>query len=266
MAESTTSIPTPVPTERALLAIVEEATFANNPDILPATETRYDECSKYLIAKDYEKKWGSYLYTGPQGPYGMLFAKAKTVEEANTPFRSTSRFGNHRWPPILLYLGFEVDYVSQRSFPVSNGTDIGTGFAPTYYDKVVYIPDVAEGTRFLKEEFFGPREFVIPQTPVPIPTAVQYILPGGGGQSFPECLHPTIRIPDFISSLTQTVAGATTAVGGAVEGQLFPATNFETWAPYILSDEQEQRDGGWYRVRIRIFPPAQPEPIVRLSR
>lgn len=265
MASSHTTIPTPNPSERALLVQVEESVFANDPDILPATGTSYEDCAKVIFSKDYKKQFSEYVYTGQSGDYGMLFAKNKTTEQANDPFRTTTWFGNHRWPPILLFVGFEADYVSQRSFPASNGTDIGAGFAPTYYDKVVYIPDVSEGTRFVKDEFFGPAPFDIPQTPVPIPTAVQYIMPGGAGQSFPECLHPLIEIPDFITSLTQTIAGSTSAVGGSVEGQRFPATNFEEWGPYVLSDNQEFQSGGWYRARIRVFPPAQGDPIVRLG-
>lgn len=266
MASSHTTIPTPNPRERALLVTIEESVFANDPNILPATGTAYEDCAKALFAKDYQKQFSEYVYTGQDGTHGMLFAKQKTELEASTSFRMTTWFGNHRWPPILLFVGFETDYVSQRSFPVANSTTVGTGFGPTYYDKVVYIPDVSEGTRFVKDEFFGPEPFDIPKTPVPIPTAVQYIMPGGSGQSFPECLHPPIIIPDFITSLTQTIGGSTAAVGGSIEGQRFPATNFETWGPYVLSDNQQFQNGGWYRARIRVFPPSTPDPVVRLSR
>jgi len=267
MSASAKTVPTPNPAERSLVVTVTEDSFASSGGVIPVQGTLYgDPVWKTFLPKDYFKNFQNFVYTGQVDAYGLAFAMQKTEAEANTPFRTTVWKGNHRWPPILLFVGFEVDYVSQRSFPVTDGTTVGTGFGPTYYDKTVYIPDVAEGTRFVKDEFFGPTQFDIPQTPVPVPTAVQYVLPGGAGQSFPECLHPTITIPDFITSLTQTIGGSSADVGGSIEGQRFPATNFETWAPYVLSDTQEQQGGGWYRVRIRVFPPAQPSPIVRLSR
>lgn len=267
MDRTHTTISTPNPAERSLRVEVPERNFASNGGVIPVAGTRYDDSSfKTLFSQDYKKEFGDFLYTGQDDSNGLLFARNKDEVEANTPFRTTTWVGNHRWPPILLFVGFDIDYVAQRSYAASNGTDVGTGFGPTYYDKVVYIPDVSEGTRFVKDEFFGPTPYDIPKTPVPIATAVQYILPGGTGQSFPECLHPTIQIPDFITSLTQTIGGSSANVGGSVEGQKFPATNFETWGPYVLSDNQDFQNGGWYRVRIRVFPPATPDPIVRLSR
>lgn len=267
MSDTHKTISTPNPSERALVVTVDEKIFASNGGVIPDEGTLYSsEDFKTFFGRDYNKEFSNFVYTGQTKEHGLLFARNKTEEQMATPFRTTTWTGNHRWPPILLYVGFEADYVALRSYPASNGTTVGTAFAPNYYDKVVYIPDVSEGTRFVKDEFFAPRPFDIPQMPVPIPTAVQYILPNGSGQSFPECLHPTIVIPDFVTGISQTVGGSSSGLGGSVKGQKFPATNFETWAPYVLSDRDEYQNGGWYRVRIRVYPPAQPEPIVRLSR
>lgn len=262
MPSSHTSIPTPNPTERALLVGVEESAFANNPDILPAIGTAYKDCAKALISKDYEKKWGEYIYTEQRGDYGLLFAKNKTVAEANTPFRTTTWFGNHRWPPILQAILIIEDFGAPRSFTRISGTELVPAIGPSYYDRVVYIPDVSEGTRFVKDEFCGPTQFIIPQTPVPVPTAVDYLLPGGVGRSFPECLHPKILIPPTSTATAELVAGAAVGIGTSLEGQLFPATNFEEWSPYVLSDTQEITNGVWYRTRIRVFPPGQPDAIL----
>lgn len=265
MPSSHTTIPTPNPIERALLVEVEESVFAQDPDIIQPVETAYKNFSKAIFSKDYEKKFADYIYTGQQGAYGLLFAKPKTVEQANVPFRTTKWMDNHRWPPVLLGVVIIEDYGAPRTFSVLSGSAIGTGSGPTYYDQVEYIPDVSEGTRFVKDEFFGPRPFNIPQYPVPTPTAVTYTLPGGVNGSFPECLHPLIEIPPTTTSTSQNVGGVVTAVGTSLGGQRFPATNFESWAPYVKSDIQEQRDGGWYRVRIRVFPPAPPEAILLLN-
>lgn len=193
------------------------------------------------------------------------FGANKTLEQANTPFRTTTWKGNHRWPPVLLGVQIIADHGSQRSFTVRSGTDTGTGFGPTYYDQVQYIPDVAEGTRFVKDEFLSPIKFNIPQTPVPIPTSVSYQLPGGINGNFPECLHGDIIIEPTITCSAQLVAGTVSVVGTTIGAQVFRATNFTDWSPYILSDTQELRDGVWYHVRIRVFPPPQPEAITSFN-
>lgn len=266
MSETTTSLSTPNPVERSLLVLVEESVFANSPDIVPAPRTLYKDFPDSLIPQEYPRdRWGEYVYTYPQGTHGLLFAKNKTLTEANTPFRKTTWKGNHRWPPILLGVAIIPDYGSPRSFPVMVGNVIGTGVGPTYYDQVHYIPDVSEGTRFVKEEFFGPTQFNIPQTPVPVPTSVSYLLPGGITGNFPECLHDTIKIDATITNSQQLVSGSVSRVGTTIGQQIFPATNFTDWSPYILSDTQERQDGGWYRVRIRVFPPPQPESILAFN-
>ena len=257
------TLATPNPSERGLLVIVPDEVFLANGGVLPAEGTSYAACAETFFSGDYRASCENYIYTGQIGERGMGFGINKTVEEANTPFRTTTWKGNHRWPPILLALVIVEDYGAPRSFTTYDGTNLGTGFGPTYYDRVVYIPDVAEGTRFVKDEFFAPTPFNIPQTPVPVPTSVTYSLPGGVNGNFQECLHPTITIPPAITATSQIVSGTTAGIGTALEGQTFPATNFEEWSPYVLSDNQELQGGGWYRVRIRVFPPAQPEAIVQ---
>lgn len=263
MSDTHTTCPTPNPAERSLIVQVPENKFADAAGVIPPQGTLYGASAfKTLLSTDYRKNFANFVYTGQVGDFGLQFAMNKTTEEANTPFRTTTWFGNHRWPPILLAVAVIEDYGAPRSFTRFSGTALVPAIGPTYYDRVVYIPDVSEGTRFVKDEFVGPTQFVIPQTPVPVATSVDYLLPGGVGRSFPECLHPKIEIPPTSTANAQLIAGVATGIGTSLEGQLFPATNFEEWAPYVLSDTQEMQGGVWYRVRIRVFPPGQPDAIV----
>lgn len=266
MSATATTIPTPNPAERALKVAVLEESFASVGGVIPVQGTTYaDSAFKTLLPADYRKNFGDFVYTGQGEKNTLLFAKGKTTEEANTPFRKTTWKGNHRWPPILVFVAVDPDYGNLRSFPSFSGTTIGTSFAPTYYVKTGYIPDVSEGTRFIKEEFFGPTQFNIPQSPVPVPSSVSFETPSGVSFSFPECLHPKIQIPDMITSLTSIIGGSAAGVGTSLRGTLFPATNFESWGPYVLSDIQTNQDGGWYRVRIRVVPPPTPDVIISQS-
>lgn len=196
--------------------------------------------------------------------FNFWYLKNKTDDEANTPFRETTVKRNHPWPPMLLALVLVPDYTFLRTGKGYNSVEneVSEVVAPTYYVREVYIPGVNEGTKMIKREFFSPRKFDIPQTPVPVATSVSYDINGVRG-SFPECLHPDIVIQSTRSGIAQVVAGVVSEVGGALEGQLFPATNFKEWAPYIVTDTQEQQSGGWYRVQWIAIPPEKPKTIVQ---
>jgi hypothetical protein len=194
----------------------------------------------------------------------FIFGPNMTEEEKQTPFRETTHKRNHPWPPMLLALALIPDYTFLRQGkgydPATN--EISDVVAPTYYVREVYVPGVNEGTKMVKREFYSPTKYDIPHTPVPVATSVAYDINGVRG-TFPECLHPEILIQSTRSGIAQVVAGTVSEVGGALEGQLFPATNFKEWAPYIATDTQEQVDTGWYRVQWIAIPPEKPKTIVQ---
>jgi hypothetical protein len=262
------TIPTPNPQERALLVRVREEVFSHDPDVLPATGTSYGEFPREMFGADYRREYEDYLYKGQldnAGTYAVLaFAKDKTEAEKNEPFRRVwKKHGNHRWPPILKSLYLLEDYNFPRSTNrVTRAGGSGVVIAPTYYDRVVYIPDTNEGTRFLVDEFFAATPFVIPRYQTPVATGVQYSINGLQG-SFPECLHDDIEIPSTTTASIAYQSGSAAAAGGSLEGQFFPRTNFKNWRPYVVFDEQEEVPTGWSRMRIRVYPPMRPRAIRR---
>lgn len=191
----------------------------------------------------------------------FYWVRPRTAAERQTPFRTSSKFGNHRWPPILKQLQF----IPARDFPITSQLSDGkTIYANRYLVREVYIPEVNEGSRFVTEEFISDTKFDIPQYPVPTPTSISYhYLNLRGG--FPECLHKKIDIKALISTTASYNGSVTTANYNELQGQVFPATNFTEWAPYVLSDDQDLVGGVWYRKRIRVYPPPMPKTRINVS-
>jgi hypothetical protein len=213
--------------------------------------------------------WGNYVLTDEEitdeGIVAFTWHKNKTVAEANVPFRSHwAEFGDKHWPAILKALTLQQDDQFVAATPTISGSNQGIAIAPRYYQQEEYINDVDEGTRFLLQEFFGPREFIIPKYPTPQPGRVSYQTATREG-SFPECLHDDITIPSTRTSISQNAGGTTTEAAGALEGQFFPKTAFKTWRPYVKKSTQVRRDGGWYRTIVRVYPPRIPRRIRRDS-
>jgi hypothetical protein len=259
-------IDTPQPNLFSIGIVVPMQEVGKSPDAWPTEGSTLEAFSlNPTPAIATQDLYGLYQYVGKscvKSNVVFIFGPNKTDAEKNTPYRSYSETKNHRWPPILDALGIQQDYTFPNVTNVVSGNDSGIVTAPRNYPKRVYIPEVNEGTRFLTEEFFAATKFDIPRHAVPTPTAV-FVDILDVSLSFPECLHPKITVPNTRTGDVTLVAGTAAGAGGALNGQVFPATNFETWAPYILTDQQELREGGWYRIRVRVFPPDLPDAIVR---
>lgn len=261
-------VPTPNPNERGFYTELDQEALSELRDgDWPVDEETLYRNWRFAIPER-KTQWGAYIYVGQEvgsapGTIRFLWLKNKTDEEKNTPYKTYREFKNHHWDPILLGVKVEQDY----NFPVSSTTISGAEpaivTAPRNYIKRAIIPDVDEGSIVVTEEFFAATPFDIPRYPVPTPTAVNIDF-YDTGLSVPRCLHPKIEVPDIRSGIDiyLTTSQVASEANGAISGQLFPATNFETWAPYVVSDQQARRDGGWYRKRIRVYPPDMPDAII----
>jgi len=249
---------TPNPALRSLIVSVDEASLAPLAGVLPVEGTLFSDTSwKGIFPRDYMKLYSGFRYAtqleDTKDGAQLLFAKVRTDAEINTPFRSTSRFGNHYWPPVLKSLTFPI----VTGFPYVIQTGASTWVtSDRRVVREVYIPSANEGSRFIEDEFTSDQPFSIPQYPVPTASAVSYHLVNING-GFPECLHKKIDI--------LAIVGADGSTGGVVPGQEFPATNFTEWQPYVISDTQELTGGVYYRKRVRVFPPPEPKTIINTS-
>lgn len=259
---------TPVPNEYALLVSIDEGVIIKNPDIIPAVGTAYNAFPNHVLPNDYLLKFGTYQFAssdkGTDGRVHLIFSKGKTEAQKNTPFRTVQKFGNHYWHPVLKGIEIIPDDKTPRAYRGGGGVDQTTYAGPSFYVRTDYIPGVNEGSMFVIEEFFAATKFSIGQYPTPQPSAVSYDLPGVSG-GFPECLHNDITIEDHTTTNSMQVVGAggqsgmSTQVGSGIRGQFFPRTNFTTWAPYVLSDEQQQTPVGFHRTRVTVYPPSIPK-------
>lgn len=188
---------------------------------------------------------------------GFVFAN-NSAASRGTPFETYTEQGNHYWHPQLKKVAFFQDY----NFPVgTNSRDGGVVLASRIYNRHIYVPGVSEGTLFVHELFYAGAKFTIGQSPVPVPTAVQWDYHDSQGR-FEECLHPKMKFPALRSAREKyTTGGGTVAAAGAAPGQVFPATNFESWVPYTLYDKQRPEETGWFRERVTVHPPEEPELI-----
>lgn len=269
MSATHRTVQTPNPKFRSLQISVKEATFASSAGIIPPEGTLYsDPAWKSFFGKDYLKEFSDFRYicqtSDNQNGGTLLFCRSMTPEQRDTPFRTTTRFGNHHWYPILKKLEIIPDSGSARSYrAVVNGQN-AVNSGPSFYVRQVYIPAVDQGSRFIVEEFFSDIPYVIPQYPTPKPSNVSYDVPGVRG-GFPECLHDDIYIQSISTTIDTTVIGTSgqlTSIGGGstIPGQFFPRTNFKSWSPYVISDEQKF-ENGYYRQRVTVFPPPLPKAI-----
>lgn len=265
MGSSHKTLPLSHPNKRGLMVSLEEGVFINNPYCLPPKGTLYKNFPRGVITKDYNLKFGDYVFTrqGPNSSSGdptIYFAPPMTEEESETPFETETSYGNHYWPPVLRALVFIPD----KNVPITArvGDD---NFVKAYrhYTREVYIPSVSEGTLFTVDKFLYPQEPSIPQHDAPVPTRVSWDFLGNTGQ-FEECLHPKIIIPDQQTAFEYTKAvGESTAASGSLQGQIFPATNFTRWSDYVVKDSFEFENGAYIRTRVTVTPPPEPRRIIR---
>ena len=224
---------------------------------MPILGTTYSASA--IQPKVQEAAYGSYICTAVNssgGRWYFYFSKNKTTAEALVPYKDPAeRFGNHYWPPILKRVDFK-----KSKMPATVNTGDGVRRAVKYYDEVTYIPSADTGSLFLTREFISPTEFHIPQWPTPLAGSVSWSFPTQG--SFQECLHDDIEIQNLKESdSTYSASGAqVTSDVGLISGVSFPATNFKTWLPHILSDSQSKTAvGSWHRTQIEVVPPPLPK-------
>lgn len=255
-------LPTPNPDEFALQVWVPQEKIVSQH--MPTSGTTTYREFKMHPTPNTAEGYAGYIYTYATGPredgaLGFHFAKPKTAAEMRVPFRSQiERMGNHRWPDVLVALAVTADYTFPRAGQIIKNGALGTVTGPNYRISEALIPEMNEGTRFLVQEFQSPTPFTIPRYRVPGATSVSLSLPDGTNYRHGECLHDDIEIDALNTASATYLAGSASSVGGNIESQRFPASNFSKWRAYWFSDEQVLKDGGWYRRRVRVLPPRAP--------
>lgn len=252
--------PTPNPNEFAFVTYVRAQW---DVDLPIAGSTLYKDWKSSIYPQS-SGDWGGYVYAdaveAPADWLGFLWVKKKTEAEKKKPFREHSEMGNHGWPMVLK----SINFLQDPGFPVSTqGPGGAILMAARTYVREVLIPSASEGTLFQIREFLSDTPFKVKQTPVPTPGSVSYDYLGCSG-SFGECLHPDLKFPTLRTARVKFTAGVgNNGAFGVTRGQRFPATDFEDWSPYILSSKPSYVEGQWYMIQIKVYPPLEPETIIR---
>lgn len=182
------------------------------------------------------------------------FVPPKTQAEKNfTPFRSSPIEEPYTWPGYFTEPHFDIDETNPRVSEDATGAIYLPRGLVTFRE---IQPPVTTFSRGLLEEFVSAEPFseadLTNRKPIPDHVEIDYL---GWTQVFSGYLHPEFTVP------AQSTAGDRTG-GGTVDMKAIPAveyeaTNFQRWAPFVLSDEPVfvESEGVWYRRRKRLNPP-----------
>lgn len=254
-------LPTPNPEELSFRVKEHASDFKATQ--MPKKYTPYKKCSMLSVKPSPQiEGYGDYLYTHVTREGDKLwfhFVKNKTPAQKNTPFNTFPSTQQYTWPAILL-----DTYIVESSFPQAtyNGSTVDT--VDTLKDRYRYIPDTTYDSPVIIEQFYSPTPWTSTQLvhPQPVPTAINgdYI---GLSIRFPRCLHPKIIFEENLPG-AQILLGQgaqNTRVSRDPRRQVFPATNFEIWAPFVISDKVQLVGGAYLREKVTIYPPPLPEDV-----
>ena len=263
-------IPTPDPVEFAIRIKVENKSIPEGLQLMVSSGSTplvlYTEYKDFSWAKSAIRinEFGSYVYTYASAADDrhtyFHFAVPRTQTERDTPFETywTSRV--YPWPAVLQDLYFVKSDTFVNS--VNNGASAVT--TPRYFKRDVYRPSVSVNSRIRVEQYISERPW--PGNALrhrqPIPTEVNFSFVGLSA-NYPKCLHPRIEVPELVPSY-QLVEGAGVINPARVRApskQIFPATNFTDWQPFVINDSVEPTSGLWLREKATIFPPSRIESI-----
>lgn len=217
----------------------------------------------WAVRRERVEEFGDYIYTYSEpadaGHKWFYFARPRTQKERDTPFETFWSSVQYPWPAVLEQL-----IILQSSFPQSTYNGSTTVTAPRYFVRRKYRPSVSLNSRIKVEQFLSekpwPATALIHQEPIPTEVNGSYL---GLDISFPKCLHPRIELPELVPG-AQAILNAGTVErnsGGTPTKQIFPATNFEDWRPFVKEDQVQPQRGLWLRERVTIYPPQRIESI-----
>ena len=209
------------------------------------------------------EEFGKYRYVYSDKPRAgsitFYFAKPRTDEEKNTPYRTF--FDTHQfvWPAVLLDL-----YFISSTFPETTYNGTTTVTATRYFQRNRFIPStpadsVIKIEQYLSDTPWTPNELVHPQ-PVTADIDGTFL---GLNVNFQRCLHRKVILKELVPG-AQIVFGSGmegSDRGGTPQQQVFPATNFVDWRPFVFSDGAKLERGMYAREKVTIYPPSRTEPI-----
>lgn len=229
--------------------------------------TTFRQCG-WTVGREFLSKfpgYGDYVYLrsekGDADHVTLYFGKPKTVTQRNKPFNVWYDTRQYTWPAVLedLYVSNVIGF--PQVINIGSKTETTDRLLPRYR----YRPAVSHNSIIKVEQLLSdvawPENDLIHAQPVPTDIDGYYV---GLNISFQRCLHPTVIFPRLnAESIIYGVGVAPAPMGRNVNRQIFPATNFLDWAPFIIEDRQQPTNGLWLRERVTIYPPSPPEEVIQ---
>lgn len=234
-------------------------TSSLRPEDLPKIGTAYKDTSLHTANGRMDLFQDYLLRKYTNGPDSIRFAhflKAKTEDEALTPYKSIPDNEHFEWPQVIKSWVRAQD----PSVTITRTRPGGTTYkVPKDFALIVGYPQTFRSCRIVTDYFLSDTPFNIPEHAYPDPSPLEWIL--NGSPDSINGLHPEMLLPRGTGSInTVEIQGDTTTYNPTL-GNLrhFPATLMKDWASFILRDKQEETEAGHYRrIRTRIFPPKRP--------
>lgn len=229
--------------------------------------TTFRQCG-WTVGREFLSKfpgYGDYVYLRSEKEGAdyvtLFFGKPKTTQQRNKPFNYWYDTRQYTWPAVLEDLWVAKVIGFPQAVNVGDSTETADRLLPRYR----YRPAVSHNSIIRVEQFLS--DFAWPESELihaqPMPTDIDgfYV---GLSIRFERCLHPTVIFPRLGSeSVTYGVGASPVPMGRNVNRQVFPATNFLDWSPFVIEDRQQPTNGLWLRERVTIFPPSPPEEVLQ---
>jgi len=195
-------------------------------------------------------------------PYSAEIDPVTGQPKNQVPFNSFTTNKRWSWPAVLHRLIFVPSQVPLIT-AVPNPDD-SKGYAQAFVERLVprrvYTPATNALCECLVEQFLSDVPWDTVEHPQPVDGEVEWDLPGTSASI--QCLHPRIEIPSAGRPYTVVVNATPYSSAPIGQNRIYPATNFEDWAPFVVSDEVVRQNGVYFRERVTIYPPAPNERIV----
>lgn len=261
-------VDTPNPTERAFAIVAKEGPSDGVPDFL-AGPVLWRECPGWIRRAESipEALRGHTLVHCEKAGYQkrrFIFGRTRTEEERATAFKTEWVKRPKDWPMVLMKLWFE-----EGNLPLT-AVDASGAFqsAAQPHERSKFRRGGVYPTWHKIRHFLSERPFRRTNSIVPITDSISYSFDGLSG-SFPDCLHPGCRFPQYQTS-GRVVFGAgtvATEVGGDVVAQEFPPTNMTDWEKHVIEDTPMpvfgDRSTMYYRRVVEVIPPVDDRENVR---
>jgi len=241
---------------------------AQSASLVGVRPTSFKQCG-WTVGREMLSKfpaYGDYVYLKSDKQRDpdyitLFFGRPRTPEQRRVPFNIYYDTRQYTWPSVL-----EDLFVAKAvGFPqvVNNGPDTQTSdrLIPRYR----YRPGISYNSTILVEQFLSDIAYSAGELthvqPVPTDVNGNYI---GLSVNYERCLHSTCVFPKVQPETPVFGVGVYPApINRNSSSQIFPATNFLDWAPFIIEDRQQNVNGLWLRERITIYPPSPPDEVIQ---